>query len=117
MRYAILVHESEASLAARKDPEFVAAYSAYLKALADAGVTIAGVGLQPATTATTVRLSEGKRVVQDGPYSDTKEELGGFLLIEVPDLDKALEWAARCPVLSQGGATEVRPALPPVPRT
>ena len=113
MRYVILVYESDAAIAARKDPEFVAAYGAYLRALAEAGVLVAGAGLQTATTATTLLLRDGKRQVQDGPYADTKEELGGFLLIDVPDLDKALEWAARCPSASMG-VMEVRPALPPV---
>jgi len=114
MRYAIVVYESPAGLEARNDPEFRAAYAAYVKALADAGVGLAGTGLHPATTATTLRIQNGKRQVQDGPYADTKEELAGFLLIDVPDLDKALEWAARCPSLANG-VVEVRPALPPLP--
>ena len=58
-------------------------------------------------------MQNGKRLVQDGPYADTKEELGGFLLIDVPDLDKAIEWAARCPSM-ETGVVEVRPALPAV---
>jgi hypothetical protein len=114
MRYAIVVYESQAGLEARSDPEYRGAYAAYVKALAEAGVLAAGAGLEPATTATTLRLQDGKRQVQDGPYADTKEELGGFFLIEVPDLDKALEWAARCPSLATG-VVEVRPALPPLP--
>jgi hypothetical protein len=113
MRYAIVVYESEAGMEARRDPAYQAAYAAYLKALSDAGVRIAGAGLESAATATTLRMRDGKRLVQDGPYADTKEELGGFLLIEVPDLDRALEWAARCPSL-ETGVIEVRPAFPPV---
>jgi hypothetical protein len=113
MRYAILVYESEAGLQSRKDPEFLAAYAAYVRALSEAGVRIAGAGLHAAMTATTLRMRDGKRQVQDGPYADTKEELGGFLLIDVPDLDKALEWAARCPSLPNG-VIEVRAALPSV---
>ena len=113
MRYAIIVYESPDAIQARKDPEFRAAYAAYLKALSDAGVLLAGAGLHSADTATTVRMQNGRRLVQDGPYADTKEELGGFLLIEVPDLDKAIEWAARCPSMEMG-VVEVRPALPPV---
>jgi hypothetical protein len=113
MRYAIIVYESPAGIEARKDPEFQAAYAAYVKALSDAGVRIAGAGLHSADTATTLRMQNGKRLVQDGPYADTKEELGGFLLIEVPNLDKAIEWAARCPSMEMG-VVEVRPALPPV---
>lgn len=113
MLYAILVYESPAGMAARKDPEYRAAYSAYVRALSDAGVRVAGAGLHSAGTATTLRMQDGKRVVQDGPYADTKEELGGFLLIDVPDLDRALAWAARCPS-AETGVIEVRPALPPV---
>ena len=113
MRYAIIVYESPAGMEARKDPEYRAAYAAYLKALSDAGVRIAGAGLHSADTATTLRMQNGKRLVQDWPYADTKEELGGFLLIEVPDLDKAIELAARCPSM-ETGVVEVRPALPPV---
>jgi hypothetical protein len=113
MRYAILVYESPAAIEARKDPAFRAAYGAYVRALDEAGVRVAGAGLESATTATTLRVREGKRLVQDGPYADTKEELGGFLLIEVPNLDKAIEWAARCPS-TEMGASEIRPALAPV---
>jgi hypothetical protein len=113
MRYAIVVYDSEAGMEARKDPQYVAAYGAYVKALMEAGVWLGGAGLVSASSATTLRMRDGKRVVQDGPYADTKEELGGFLLIEVPNLDKALEWAARCPSAATG-TIEVRPALPPV---
>lgn len=113
MRYAILVYESEAAINARNDPDFRAAYVAYLKALSEAGVGVAGAGLAPINTATTIRLVDGKRQIEDGPYCDTKEQLGGFLLIEAADLDKALEWAARCPSLAMG-VIEVRPALAPV---
>jgi hypothetical protein len=110
MRYAIVIYES---MEARNDPEYRAAYGAYVKALTDSGVWIAGVGLHPADTATTLRMRNGKRLVQDGPYADTKEELGGLVLIDVPDLDKAIEWAARCPSM-ETGVVEVRPVLPPV---
>jgi len=113
MRYAILIYESEEAMEARKDPQFQAAYAAYVRALSEAGVWLAGAGLPSASTATTLRMKDGMRLVQDGPYADTKEELGGFVLIEVPDLDRALEWAARCPSLPMA-VIEVRPALPPV---
>jgi hypothetical protein len=113
MRYAILVYESPAGIQARKDPEFKGAFAAYVRALSEAGVRIAGAGLQSAETATTLRMQGGKRLVQDGPYADTKEELGGFFLIEAADLDKAIEWAARCPSL-ETGVIEIRPALHPV---
>jgi hypothetical protein len=112
MRYALLVYETEAGVKARTDPEYQAAYNAYIKAIYDGGVAIAGSGLQDAaTTTTTFRLVDGERRIQDGPFADTKEQLAGFFLIDVPDLDKALEWAARCPSTARGGIVEVRLAL------
>jgi len=112
MRYALLVFETEAGVQGRADPEYQAAYQAYIKAIYGSGVAFAGSGLQDAaTTATTLRVSNGERQIQDGPFVDTKEQLAGFFLIEVPDLDKALEWAARCPSVARGGIVEVRPAL------
>jgi len=112
MRYAMLIYETEAGVKDRGDPEYQAAYKAYIKAIYDAGVAFAGSGLEDAaTTATTFRLIAGKRQIEDGPFADTKEQLAGFLLIDVPDLDKALEWAARCPSTTRGGIVELRPAL------
>jgi hypothetical protein len=112
MRYALLVYETEAGVKDRDDCEYQAAYQAYIVAIYGAGVAFAGSGLQDAAlTATTVRLAGGERQIQDGPFIDTKEQLAGFFLIEVPDLDKALEWAARCPSVARGGVVEVRPAL------
>jgi len=74
---------------------------------------VSGAGLQPPRTATTLRIRDGQRHVQDGPYADSKEQLGGFFVINVPDLDTALAWAARSPAASSG-AVEVRPVLPPM---
>lgn len=115
MKYAILIHESEAEFAQRNDPTkagpYWGAYTAYGEALAKAGVMLGGAGLQAPHTSTTLRLKDGKRLVQDGPYADTKEQLGGFYLIDVPDLNAALEWAARCPAATFGGTVEVRPQL------
>lgn len=70
-----------------------------------------GAALQPSQTATTVRLQNAQRNVQDSPFADTKEQLGGFFLIDVPALDAALDWAARCPAASNC-AVETRPLLP-----
>lgn len=112
MRYALLVYETDACVKARSDPEYQAAYKAYIKAIYGTGVAIAGSGLQDAAaTTTTFRLVADKRQIQDGPFAETKEQLAGFLLIDVPDLDKALEWAARCPSVTRGGIVEIRPAL------
>jgi len=115
MKYTILVYETPAELGARTDAArkdaYWGAYRAYTKALADAGIMVGGAGLQPPHLATTLRQHGGKRQVQDGPYAEAKEQLGGYYVIDVPDLDKALDWAARCPAASTG-AVEVRPNLP-----
>lgn len=114
MTYTILIYESPSELAARTDDTrkaaYWGAYRAYTKALTDAGVMVGGAGLEPPGAATTVRQRDGKREVQDGPYADSKEQLGGYYVIDVADLDRALEWAARCPAASTG-AVEVRPNL------
>ena len=114
MQYTILVYETESELAARTDPKrkdaYWGAYRAYTQALRDAGVMTGGAALEPPRTATTIRQPHGKRQVQDGPFADTKEQLGGYYVIDVPSLDKALEWAARCPSAASG-AVEVRPNL------
>lgn len=86
------------------------AWGAYTQALIDAGVMRGGNALKPSFTASTVRVRDGQREVQDGPYADTKEHLGGYYLIEAPDLDEALAWAARNPAASTG-AVEVRPVF------
>lgn len=115
MQYAILIYENESDFAARTDEkrqgEYWGAWAAYAQALTAAGVMAGGAGLQPPHSGTTLRLRGGERHVQDGPYADTKEQLGGHFVLNVPDLDTALEWAARSPAASTG-AVEVRPVLP-----
>ena len=112
MKYVMLVYETPPNLESRKDPErdpYIAAWRAYYKALVAAGAYVdGGAPLKDVATATTVRLRDGRRHVQDGPFAETKEELGGFLILDVPSLDAALEWAARCPATASG-AVEVRP--------
>jgi hypothetical protein len=114
MNYTILIYESPEGLALRDDPEkskdYWAAWPAYGKALREAGVMVGGAGLELPATATTVRLKDGKRQVQDGPFADSKEQLGGYYIIDVPNLDQALEWAARVPAAA-GSVIEVRPNL------
>jgi hypothetical protein len=104
MKYTILIYESAADFTARTDAggkdAYWGAYRAYTKALTEAGVMVGGAPLQSAHLATTVRQQDGRRHVQDGLYAETKEQLGGYYVIEVPDLDRALEWAARCPAAS-----------------
>lgn len=112
MRYVMLIYEKQKEFDYRElspDEPFWVAWRGYLKSLVDAGVYVGGSPLERAnTTATTVRVRGGERQVQDGPYADTKEQLGGFMLLELPDLDAALQWAARCPAASYA-AVEVRP--------
>jgi hypothetical protein len=80
------------------------------QALVDSGAYIAGEGLQPSATATTVRRDGDERIVTDGPFAETKEQVGGFYLIDVENLDEALEWAKKVPV-GDGQSTEVRPVM------
>ena len=110
MKYALLVHETPELAKRRKDPAFPAAGKAYGEALQAAGVFIGGAGLESSETATTVSLRDGKRHVHDGPYPETKEFLAGFAIIDVSNLDAALEWAARHPAAAVA-SVEVRPLL------
>jgi hypothetical protein len=87
------------------------AWGAYCAALIQSGIMVSGEGLMPPAMTTTVMMRDGKRVVQDGPYAESKDILGGFFVIDVPDLDAALEWAERAPS-STVGYTEIRPVLP-----
>jgi hypothetical protein len=110
MKYALLVHQSKERFDSRNDKSAIAAGKAYGEALQAAGVFVGGAGLDSPRAATTVTVRDGKRHVHDGPYAETKEFLAGFGIIDVPDLDAALEWAARHP--SAGFASvEVRPLL------
>jgi hypothetical protein len=114
MQFALLMFESPEAFAARNNDEtdpYLGAWRAYHKALVEAGIFVGGNPLQAPETGTTVRLKEGKRHVQDGPFADTKEQLGGFTILELPSLDAALDWAARCPAASYG-AVKVRPLDP-----
>ncbi len=111
MQYLLMIYGNEAGmLSASKEQagQMIAAYAAYTEAMKKAGVYIGGNRLQPTSTATTVRAQNGKSNVLDGPYAETKEQLGGYYMIEAPDLDAALAWAARCPGATYG-AIEVRP--------
>ncbi|HXM64614.1 MAG TPA: YciI family protein [Terriglobales bacterium] len=118
MQFALLIYESPEAFAARTSDgtdTYTGAWRAYHKALMEAGVYVAGDPLQVPETGTTVRLKEGKRRVQDGPFADTKEQLGGFTVLELPSLDAALDWAARCPAAALG-AVEVRALAPEMKR-
>lgn len=119
MEYMLMFHEAPESVELRNDPVRAPAYwgawMEYVGALNASGLVKSGNGLQPPHTSTTVTVRDGKRLVQDGPFADTREHLGGYFVIDAASLDVALDWAARAPCASDGGATEVRPVLPPPP--
>lgn len=114
MRYVFVIHETPANLAERPaaagegENAYVGAWRAYYQAVVAAGAYVGGAPLKSAATATTVRVRDGKRHVQDGPFAEAKEELGGFMIVDLPSVDAAIEWAARCPAAATG-ALEVRP--------
>lgn len=115
MKFMLVFKETDQELARRDDagqsPVYWGAWHAYIDAMSQAGVIVNGNGLLPPHTATQVQIRQGKRLIHDGPYADTKEHLGGYFIIEVPGLDEALEWAARSPNATSG-STEVRPVMP-----
>lgn len=113
MRYAVLIYtpEAEASTPTGDDGSaMMAEYAAFTQLATERGVMRAGEALQPSATATTVRLRDGQTLLTDGPYAETKEQLGGFYLFDCRDIDEALELAARIPG-ARHGAIEVRPIL------
>lgn len=118
MEYLLMALEDPDAFEAREDPERSAAYwtswQGYIDALTAGGVLRGAGGLDVPSVSTTVRVRDGRRLVQDGPYADTKEQLGGYFVLDVPDIDAALTWAERCPA-SAYGSVEVRPLLPAPP--
>lgn len=112
MQYLLLIYSEEGGwqrMTQAEQEQAMAAYGAFTEALNKAGVMKGSHRLQPSTASTTVKVTNGKTQVLDGPFIDSKEQLGGYYLIEVPDLDAALSWAARCPGASHG-TVEVRPS-------
>jgi hypothetical protein len=114
MKYMIMTYESQEDFVARTDSkrqeQYWSAWKAYGAAMKEAGIILSMNGLQPENMATTVRLIDGQRQVEDGPYANTKDQLGGYFIIDVPDINKAIEWAVRCPA-AVTGAVEVRPVM------
>ena len=111
MRYMLMIHTDEVAYGSRPAEDVGvgnAAYTAYTEALKRAGAWLGGERLRPTDAATTVRLRDGRTEVLDGPYADTKEQFGGYYMIEAPDLDSAIAWATRCPGASHG-TVELRP--------
>jgi hypothetical protein len=108
----LLIYVPEPGQAPKPDEigPMMEAYENFNKAVADAGVYVAGDALQGTAAATTVAVDDaGTRLVTDGPFAETREVLGGYYLLDVPDLDAALDWAARCPGSHNGNRIEVRP--------
>ena len=113
MKYLLMDYVSEGGwpqLTRAEQLQWLGAYKAYMEAMTKAGVLRNSTGLEPTSSATTVRVSDGKTQVLDGPYADSKEQLGGFHIIEVADLDAAIAWAARSPTALHG-VIEVRPIM------
>jgi hypothetical protein len=112
MQYVMLIYETPADFESREPSEgepYAAAWRAYYRALVEAGAyVVGGAPLKEPGTGTTIRVEDGRRHVQDGPFAETKDQLGGFMILNLASLDDALEWAARCPAAATG-AVEVRP--------
>ena len=112
MQYALLIYAKPGTVEALSPAEREELSREYF-ALRDEPGMLGGAGLQPVTTATTVRLADGRPLVTDGPFADTKEVFGGYFLVEAGDLDAALEVAARIPAARLGGSVEIRPMEEP----
>ena len=113
MQYMLMFYQPAAEFEQRDDASsqaYRSSWVAYADAVRQSGVALGGHGLFPPMTGTTLRVRGDKRQVQDGPFADTKEQLGGYFVIEVADLDAALEWAERAPCATSGGV-EVRPVF------
>ncbi|MGH8774837.1 MAG: YciI family protein [Jiangellaceae bacterium] len=112
MQYLLLIYSEEptAEPSQAEIDASMAEWWDYDGAIRKSGVYLAGQALQPSETATTLRLQAGERVVTDGPFAETREVLGGYYLVDVPDLDTALDWAERCPG-AKYGSLEVRPIM------
>jgi hypothetical protein len=113
MKYLLTIYGDEKvfeSMPPDEAAQWLEKYSAFAEEATRAGVLLGGEGLQPTSTATTVRVREGERVLSDGPFVETKETLGGYFLIECDNLDQAIDWAEKVPG-SWHGAVEVRPVM------
>ncbi len=113
MNYMLLIYDQESffdTLPEKQMGELMTAFGSFTEALKKSGAFVAGHRLSPISTATTVRKGTKDMQVADGPFAETKEQLGGFYMIEAPDLDAALKWAKQCPG-AWYGAVEVRPVM------
>ena len=113
MQYALTIYDDQSrwpEMSQEEGEAVSAAYGRVTEEMRAAGVFRAGEGLQPVTTATTVRVPNGERLVTDGPFAETKEQLAGFYVLDCKDLDEAIEWAAKIPG-AKSGCVEVRPVI------
>jgi len=110
MKYLLLIYEDEAITLAQP-PEEMNDWFAYTEQLRAAGKMLGGEPLKPVATATTIRGANGKVVTTDGPFAETKEQLGGFYMIEATDLDDAISWASKMPLIKRDGTVEIRPIM------
>jgi hypothetical protein len=113
MKYMLLIVGDESQYADWSEEDRAAEmgrWDEYTKALVDAGALVSGEGLQPSTTATTLRVDRGERLLTDGPFAESKEQIGGFYVIDCKDLDEAIDWAAKMPSAERGIA-EIRPVM------
>lgn len=116
MRYTLMLHSDESAFADASEEDMrrsLAAFGAYIGALREAGVFVDTDWLRPSATGKTITLKDGARRVQDGPFADTKEQIGGYFVIDVPDIDAALAWAEKCPVARYGHVEVRASAMPP----
>lgn len=116
MRYVLLIYGDEAAAAtatatAEAQQAELAAWGAYDASICGSGAFLGGEALLPTATATSVRGDGDQILVSDGPFAETKEQLGGFYLIEAADLDEATAWAGRMPHIPEGGTVEIRPVM------
>jgi hypothetical protein len=114
MKFMLLLWGEEgqwADLSEEETAAEMARWEEYTNQVVAAGAMVSGEGLQPSATSKTLRIENGERVVTDGPFAETKEQLGGFYVIECGSVDEALDWAAKAPSADQG-ATEIRPVIP-----
>jgi len=113
MRYLLLIYtqeQAEVEASPAEQEAMMEAYFTFSKEVREAGLMLAGEALQPTATATTVRVREGKTLTADGPFAETKEQLGGYYMLDCPNLDEAIEWAAKIPG-AKYGSIEIRPLV------
>ena len=113
MKYLLTIYTDESGFAdvtPQDVQQLMAAYEAFGREVTEAGAMLGGEGLQPSATATTVSVRDGETITSDGPFADTREQLGGYYLLDCRDLDEAIGWAAKIPG-ARGGTIEVRPVM------